>query len=261
MTTGGLTMSAVPAIHLENVSKRYETGTLALQRIDLDIEEGDFISLVGPSGCGKSTLLRIMAGLGEATEGVVSVLGDTSEHAKKKEGQLGFVFQDANLMPWRTVLENVELPLELRGISRKERRDEAERVLQLVGLYKSRHSYPRQLSGGMKMRVSIARALVSNPKILFMDEPFGALDEMSRHHLHRELLDIWMNARITVAFVTHNVFEAVYLSNKVVVMNANPGRIQELIHIDAPYPREDGFQASTQFSHCVNLVSKALNGG
>jgi NitT/TauT family transport system ATP-binding protein len=254
-------MSAAPAIHLGKVSKRYETGTLALQGIDLDIEEGDFITLVGPSGCGKSTLLRIMAGLGDATEGVVSVLGDASQLTKKNEGQLGFVFQDANLMPWRTVLENVELPLELRGISKIERRVEAEKVLQLVGLYESRHAYPRQLSGGMKMRVSIARALVSNPKILFMDEPFGALDEMSRHRLHRELLDIWMKARITVAFVTHNVFEAVYLSNKVAVMNANPGRIQELIQIDAPYPREDSFQASTQFSQYVNLITQALYGG
>jgi NitT/TauT family transport system ATP-binding protein len=254
-------MSAAPAIHLEKVSKRYETGKLALQGIDLDIEEGDFITLVGPSGCGKSTLLRIMAGLGEATEGVVSVLGDATQLTKKNEGQLGFVFQDANLMPWRTVLENVELPLELRGISKIERSVEAEKVLQLVGLYETRHSYPRQLSGGMKMRVSIARALVSNPKILFMDEPFGALDEMSRHRLHRELLDIWMKARITVAFVTHNVFEAVYLSNKVAVMNASPGRIQELIQIDAPYPREDGFQASTQFSQYVNLITQALYGG
>jgi NitT/TauT family transport system ATP-binding protein len=249
------------AIHISGMSKRYGTGTLALRDVDLDIGQGEFVSLVGPSGCGKSTLLRIMAGLGEATDGIVSVVGQPSQQLIKSSGQLGFVFQEANLMPWRTVLENVELPLELRGAGKKERREEAERVLRLVRLENFRDSYPRQLSGGMKMRVSIARSLVSNPKILFMDEPFGALDEMTRHHLHRELLDIWMQSKLTVVFVTHNVFEAVYLSNKVVVMKSYPGEIVKTFEISADYPRGDEFQSTAEFGRWVDQVSKGLKEG
>jgi NitT/TauT family transport system ATP-binding protein len=254
-------MIRATSIQLEQVSKRYGTGMQALQGIDLSIAEGEFISLVGPSGCGKSTLLRIMAGLGEATEGTVSVLGSEPQLSLKTNGQLGFVFQEANLMPWRTVLENVELPLELRDVAKKVRRMEAEKALEMVGLLASKNLYPRQLSGGMKMRVSIARALVSHPKILFMDEPFGALDEMTRHHLHQELLDIWQKAEITIVFVTHNVFEAVFLSNKVVVMQSYPGRIRSTIEINAPFPRNDAFQTSAAYGAWVHEVSIALNGG
>ncbi|MBP3963247.1 ABC transporter ATP-binding protein [Paenibacillus sp. DLE-14] len=256
-----MAMLAEKAIHISNVTKRYGTGTLALREVDLDIGEGEFVSLVGPSGCGKSTLLRIMAGLGEATEGVVSVLGQPSQQLMKTSGQLGFVFQEANLMPWRTVIENVELPLELRGVGKKERREEVDHVLRLVRLENFRDSYPKALSGGMKMRVSIARSLVSNPKILFMDEPFGALDEMTRHHLHQELLEIWRQSKLTVVFVTHNVFEAVYLSSKVVIMKSYPGQIGSKIDIPAPYPRDDEFQASATFGQLVDQVSKALKGG
>lgn len=249
------------AIVVDNVSKQYAAGTHALDGINLSIAQGEFVSLVGPSGCGKSTLLRIMAGLANSTRGTISVLGRDSLSSQKEQESLSFVFQEANLMPWRTVLRNVELPLEMRGVDKKTRRNKVMEVLQLVGLSGYANYYPRQLSGGMKMRVSIARALVSDPRVMFMDEPFGALDEMTRHRLHHELLDIWMKTKLTIVFVTHNVFEAIYLSNRVVVMNANPGRIKEVVTVDLPYPRKDEFQASANFGKSVEAVSTALKGG
>jgi NitT/TauT family transport system ATP-binding protein len=244
----------VEAIRIHDVSKQYETGTLALDNIDLSIEEGEFVTLVGPSGCGKSTLLRIMAGLDHASSGEVHIQSD----AVQAKDQASFVFQEANLMPWRTVLANVALPLEISGVSHVERKARAMAVLEKVGLTAYADSYPRQLSGGMKMRVSIARALVSEPRLLFMDEPFGALDEMTRHRLHEELLNIWMNSKLTIVFVTHSVFEAVYLSGRVVAMEARPGRIKEIITIEVSYPRTNAFMTSPQFGEKVRAITNTL---
>lgn len=242
------------AIRIYDVVKQYENGTLALSGIHLSIRKGEFVSLVGPSGCGKSTLLRIMAGLDQATTGMVGIQSDEAAHQE----QASFVFQEANLMPWRTVLANVALPLEISGVPPAERKARAMASLAKVGLAAHANSYPRQLSGGMKMRVSIARALVSEPKLLFMDEPFGALDEMTRHRLHEELLNIWSNSRLTIVFVTHNVFEAVYLSGRVVAMESHPGRIKQVIPIEEAYPRTDAFMASPEFGEKVRMITNTL---
>ncbi|SFE88341.1 NitT/TauT family transport system ATP-binding protein [Paenibacillus catalpae] len=248
------TVQAAEAIRIHDVTKRYENGTVALSSIHLTIEEGEFVTLVGPSGCGKSTLLRIMAGLDQATSGQVHI----QSHAAKGNEQASFVFQEANLMPWRTVLANVALPLEISGAPVAERKARALAALEKVGLTAYADSYPRQLSGGMKMRVSIARALVSEPKLLFMDEPFGALDEMTRHRLHEELLNIWMNSRLTIVFVTHSVFEAVYLSGRVVAMEARPGKIKEIIPIEESYPRTNAFMTSPAFGEKVRAITNTL---
>lgn len=249
-----ITAQAADAIQIQYVSKQYENGTIALSGIQLSIAEGEFVSLVGPSGCGKSTLLRIMAGLDQATSGEVNIQSDTASHKE----QASFVFQEANLMPWRTVLANVALPLEISGVTLAERKARALAALEKVGLTAYADRYPRQLSGGMKMRVSIARALVSEPKLLFMDEPFGALDEMTRHRLHEELLNIWMNSKLTIVFVTHSVFEAVYLSGRVVAMEAHPGRIKQIIPIGESYPRTDAFMTSPQFGEKVREITSTL---
>ncbi|GLX67200.1 ABC transporter ATP-binding protein [Paenibacillus glycanilyticus] len=239
---------AAEAIRIQDAGKQYENGTLALSNIHLSVHEGEFVSLVGPSGCGKSTLLRIMAGLDQATSGKVQIQSE----------QASFVFQEANLMPWRTVVANVALPLEISGVSAAERKQRALAALEKVGLTAHADSYPRQLSGGMKMRVSIARALVSEPKLLFMDEPFGALDEMTRHRLHEELLNIWMNSNLTIVFVTHSVFEAVYLSGRVVAMEAHPGTIKQIIPIEESYPRTNAFMTSPQFGEKVREITNTL---
>ncbi|WP_108721998.1 ABC transporter ATP-binding protein [Paenibacillus ihuae] len=241
-------------IRVNDVTKQYDNGTLALRNVRLTIDKREFVSLVGPSGCGKSTLLRIMAGLDRPTTGTVEAMGSET----KGIDNASFVFQDANLMPWRTILANVELPLEMQGTSKRECREKAQNALSKVGLSAYFGHYPRQLSGGMKMRVSIARALVSEPKVLYMDEPFGALDEMTRQRLHQELLDIWMNSDLTIVFVTHNVFEAVYLSDRVVVMEAHPGRIKQIIPIDEPFPRNKDFLSSNSFGERVRSITDAL---
>ncbi|WP_201007231.1 ABC transporter ATP-binding protein [Paenibacillus glycanilyticus] len=249
------TTAEAEAIRIHDVVKQYENGTLALSGIHLSIRESEFVSLVGPSGCGKSTLLRIMAGLDQATSGQVQLQAGS---AANKE-QASFVFQEANLMPWRTVLANVALPLEINGVPSEERKARAMASLEKVGLAGYASSYPRQLSGGMKMRVSIARALVSEPKLLFMDEPFGALDEMTRHRLHEELLSIWSQSKLTIVFVTHSVFEAVYLSGRVVAMEAHPGRIKQVVPIEEAYPRTNAFMTSPVFGEKVRLITNTLS--
>lgn len=245
-------MTSNSAITLSHVSKVYSNGTVALKDLDLTIGEGEFVSLLGPSGCGKSTVLRIIAGLGKMTSGKISL----AEHSRRK---LAFVFQEAALMPWATVQENVYLPLKLSGITKRAAASAVAEAIELVDLQGFERCYPRELSGGMKMRVSIARALVTHPEVLLMDEPFGALDEMTRSKLNSDLLELWNRMHWTVVFVTHNIYEAVYLSNRVVVMAARPGRVITEVAIDEPYPRTEAFRTSPLFSSYCRQISGALS--
>lgn len=245
-------MKEIPDIILNNVSKVYNNGTVALENLNLVIQQSEFVSLVGASGCGKSTVLRIIAGLGTPSSGSVEL--------NLKERKLAFVFQDAALMPWANVTENVYLPLKLAGVTKKDALVPIKQAIALVGLEGFEKNYPRQLSGGMKMRVSIARALVQKPDILLMDEPFGALDEITRSKLNTELLDLWHQLRWTVVFVTHNIYEAVYLSNRVLVMGNSPGRVVADINIDIPYPRSEAFRTSIEYNEYCRQVSKYLSG-
>jgi NitT/TauT family transport system ATP-binding protein len=254
----GLNTATKEVVRFQKVSKVYSTGTVALNHFDLKIDEGEFISFLGPSGCGKSTALRMAAGLVDATEGHVRVLDKTPKEMLRDTNDTAFVFQDANLLPWRTVLDNVLLPLELRGGNKRENKQEAIRVLEMVGLKDHIKSYPRQLSGGMKMRVSIARALAVKPKLLLMDEPFAALDEMTRQTLQLELLDIWKEENATILFVTHNVYEAAFLSTRIAVMSARPGRLSSLIDVKLPFPRTLNMRTSSEFTKYVGLAPEKL---
>ncbi|AOY78908.1 MULTISPECIES: ABC transporter ATP-binding protein [Moorena] len=248
-------MNQKPAISLTHVNKTFDNGTVALKDLNLNINKSEFISLVGPSGCGKSTLLRIIAGLSTMSSGNI----EWSDRAHQKE--IAFVFQEAALMPWATVMGNVRLPLKLARVSKKVADNAIKEALQLVGLESFARSYPRQLSGGMKMRVSIARALVTSPKVLLMDEPFGALDDITRTKLNLELLDLWSKKHWTVVFVTHNIYEAVYLSNRVVVMAARPGRVVADITIDEPSPRNEQFRTSLVYTKYCQKVAEQLSKG
>ncbi|WP_414571967.1 ABC transporter ATP-binding protein [Nostoc sp. CCY 9925] len=245
-------MSNRPIITINQISKVYANGTVALQDLNLVIPEAQFVSLVGPSGCGKSTVLRLIAGLGRMNSG--SIDWGITQQARK----LAFVFQDAALMPWASVWENIRLPLKLAGISKKDSQKLVQQTLTLVRLEGFEENYPRELSGGMKMRVSIARALVTQPNVLLMDEPFGALDEITRSKLNSDLLDLWCQHHWTVVFVTHNIYEAVYLSNRVLVMGTSPGRIVADIEIDASYPRDDGFRTSLLYNQYCREISLHL---
>ncbi|MBE7381110.1 MAG: ABC transporter ATP-binding protein [Leptolyngbya sp. SIO1E4] len=245
------------AIALHQVDKVYNNGTVALQGVDLTIRRGEFVSLVGPSGCGKSTILRLIAGLGAVSRGFLEwgEAAGVNPQQPASDHTLAFVFQDAALMPWATVVDNVYLPLKLKGQSLRSSRSRIQEALNLVDLQGLEGSYPRQLSGGMKMRVSIARALVTHPNLLLMDEPFGALDEMTRSRLNSDFLHLWERCHWTVVFVTHNIYEAVYLSNRVVVMAARPGRIVADVPIEAPYPRNDAFRTSSLFNqYCRDIL-------
>ncbi|MFC5452048.1 ABC transporter ATP-binding protein [Paenibacillus aestuarii] len=245
-------------VRMEHLSKTYPNGTVALQDVNLTIREGEFLCFVGPSGCGKSTIFKLITGLSQPSKGDLDVFGTTPKEARK-QSDIAFVFQDHTLLPWSTVEANVRLPLELRGVDKKTQKAEAERVLELVGLKDYMKVLPRQLSGGMKMRVSIARALISRPKLLLMDEPFGALDEITRQTLQMELLNIWQqNPEMTILFVTHNVFESVFLSTSVVVMTPRPGKIAATVNIPVPYPRDESFRTNAQFGELVREVSAAL---
>lgn len=232
----------------------------ALDNVNLNIEQGQFISLIGPSGCGKSTLLRVIADLIEPTEGTVLVNGKPAPQARKTR-DYGFVFQSATLYEWRTVLQNVELPLEIMGYKKAEREERAREMLRLVELGDFAGKYPWQLSGGMQQRVSIARALAFEPKILLMDEPFGALDEMTRERMNNELLRIWAKLGVTCIFVTHSIPEAVYLSTRVVVMSARPGRISATVEIPLPHPRGPETRDLDDFFHLQSQVRAALRHG
>ena len=253
--------ASTPLVAVRHVSKRFANGTLAVRDVDLELGAGQFISLLGPSGCGKSTLLRMIAGLGAPSSGTITWPGETGE-AQGSTGHgardLGFVFQDPTLMPWANALANVMLPLKLKGVARAQAEARAAEMLALVGLKGFEKSYPRELSGGMKMRVSIARALVMRPKILLMDEPFAALDEITRHRLNDDLLQLWWKERFTAVFVTHSVFESVYLSQRIVVMAARPGRVMADFAVDAPYPRDDLFRTSADYASLCRLASGRL---
>jgi len=243
-------------ISLSGISKTFDNGTAALQDLALDVAEGAFVSLLGPSGCGKSTALRIIAGLAQPTSGTVTW---PQEAAGDPGHDLSFVFQEPTLMPWASVFGNVYLPLRLKGLSKAAAHDQVMDALDMVGLAEVSTSYPRELSGGMKMRVSIARALVTRPKVLLMDEPFAALDEITRFKLNNDLLELWQTYGLTVVFVTHSVFESVYLSNRVVVLAARPGHVAHDIPINAPYPRNETFRTSAGYASLCRDVSEALH--
>ena len=250
-----------PAVSIRGLSKRFGGGgVLALRSIDLDVRPGEFISLIGPSGCGKSTLLRIIGDLVPPSEGTVLVNGKPAQRARI-DRDYGIVFQDAVLYDWRTVARNISLPLEMSGWDRGRRAGRVREMLELVELTGFADHHPWQLSGGMQQRVSIARALSFSPALLLMDEPFGALDEMTRERLNDELLRIWERAGSTVVFVTHSIAEAVYLSTRVVVMSARPGRIAGIVEIDLPQPRSAETREDPRFFELVTAVRDILRAG
>ncbi len=239
---------------LERVGKRFANGTAALDSVDLAVRPGEFLSLLGPSGCGKSTVLRLIAGLSEPSAGNLHWAGG-------KPPELGFVFQEPTLMPWARVLGNVLLPLRLTRVPREEAEARARAALTQVGLDGFERAFPRQLSGGMRMRVSIARALVTQPPLLLMDEPFAALDEITRLKLNDDLLALWQAQGITIIFVTHSVYESVYLSSRILVMSPRPGRIIADLPVEAPYPRDEAFRHSASYAAACHAVSAALGHG
>jgi NitT/TauT family transport system ATP-binding protein len=244
-----------PLVSLSHVRKAFANGTVALEDLHLAVREGEFLSLLGPSGCGKSTALRLIAGLADVSGG--SIDWPTGASARR---DIGFVFQEPTLMPWASVEENVYLPLKLRGVSRSEATPRIMETLALVGLSDFAKVYPRELSGGMKMRVSIARALVTEPKLLLMDEPFAALDEITRFKLNDDLLRLKDAKNVTVIFVTHSVYESVYLSTRIVVMAARPGRIVADLAVEAPYPRTEEFRTTALYNDICKAASHALHG-
>jgi NitT/TauT family transport system ATP-binding protein len=239
-------------VGVRGVSKVFANGVKALADVSLDVEAGEFLSVLGPSGCGKSTLLRLIAGLAEPTTGAIEWPDE------RNRTDLGFVFQEPTLMPWATALANVALPLRLQGMARSEREMRAVEALDSVGLKGFERTWPRELSGGMKMRVSLARALVVEPRLLLMDEPFAALDEITRHRLNDDLLELWQRSGITVVFVTHSVFESVFLSQRIVVMAARPGRVSAELAVTEPYPRGAAFRTSAEYAAWCRQASSQL---
>jgi len=248
-------MSAPPLVEFRDVSKRFGAGPLVLDRVSFTARAGDFVSLIGPSGCGKSTLLRLIAGLSPISSGTLTVDGRSPDDAA---AELAFVFQEPTLLPWLTAAGNIDLAQKLRGVPPTERAATGRRVLELVRLGDKAAAFPRQLSGGQKMRVSIARALSLSPKILLLDEPFGALDELTREHLNEELLAIRDQQAWTAFFVTHSVAEAVFLSTRVLVMSANPGRIHAEIPVPLAWPRTADARLSPAYYDLVAHVSRVL---
>jgi NitT/TauT family transport system ATP-binding protein len=252
-----------PLVAMRGISKTFANGTIALNGLDLDVSEGAFLALLGPSGCGKSTALRIMAGLARANSGTVNWSKD--EESDTPSGNIGFVFQEPTLMPWTSVAQNVYLPLKLAGISRANAADRIAECLALVGLSGFADAYPRELSGGMKMRVSIARALALKPRLLLMDEPFAALDEITRFKLNDDLLRLKAETGCTIVFVTHSVYESVYLASEIAVMAARPGRIVARITVDDPSLldkplRDESFRSSQLYAELTRKTSAALHG-
>jgi len=243
-----------PIVVARDVAKTYVSGTEALAPVSLAIRPAEFVTLLGPSGCGKTTLLHLMAGLDMPTRGSLRWWGEGAPPRSGDAQRIGYVFQAPTLMPWARVRANVRLPLDLAHVSRAPANAAVDAALARVGLQAFARAYPRELSGGMRMRVSIARALVTEPSLLLLDEPFGALDEFSRHRLDDELAAWWHAAKLTVVFVTHSIAEAVYLSTRILVMAARPGRVIADVAVDAPYPRGNGFRASLAFAQqCVAL--------
>ncbi len=254
MPTSRAPLGQRPALlKMSHVEKTFRGDVVALKDMNLTVNEGDFISLLGPSGCGKSTALRLIAGLMKPTTGRIEWTGG------QNAGDLGVVFQEPTLMPWARVQDNVWLPFRLRGKSYSEVKDDVLEALKLVGLEKFQRAFPRELSGGMKMRVSIARALVTKPRLILMDEPFAALDEITRHKLNQDLLALREAIGCTVIFVTHSVFESVFLSDRIVVMAARPGRVIRELEVDAPYPRTEEFRTSAEYAAYCRNASDALH--
>jgi NitT/TauT family transport system ATP-binding protein len=251
-------MPPPPAVEVLSAEKTYPNGTQALLAVDLTIQEGEFVTLLGPSGCGKSTLLKMVAGLLEPTDGRLHLWRKPVAQLEQSSKKMAFVFQSPTLMPWASVQTNVRLPLDLAGMARKDADARVAEALALVGLSKFATVLPRALSGGMQMRVSIARGLVTEPDLLLMDEPFGALDEITRHKLDADLLDLWCKKKLTVIFVTHSIHEAVFLSTRVVMMAARPGRVVEDFCIDEPYPRTADFMVSPEFSRHAKQLQDSL---
>ncbi len=249
-----------PCVRLEQVSVAFETPdqrVQALTGVDLQIQEGEFIALLGPTGCGKSTLLRVVSDLTHPSTGRIEVRGKPA-HEARRANEFGFVFQEPALRPWRSAIDNVMLPLEVVKYPVAERRSRCESLLERVGLTKFMNRFPHELSGGMKQRVAIVRALAWNPSILLMDEPFSALDELTKNQLQDELLEIWAREKKTILFVTHNISEAVYLADRVVVMSPHPGRIVETLEIDLPRPRDPGVRETIEFVQHVRRARQAL---
>ena len=248
----------MPAVEVLSVEKTYPNGTQALLPVNLTVRQGEFITLLGPSGCGKSTLLKMVAGLLEPSDGRLLLWRKPVDQVESSGHRLSFVFQEATLMPWASVLANVRLPMDLAKVPKAQSERRVRQALKMVGLERFEDNLPRQLSGGMQMRVSIARGLVTEPTLLLMDEPFGALDEITRNRLDSDLLDLWQANGLTVIFVTHSITEAVYLSNRVVVMAARPGRIVEEVIIDEPYPRNADFRVSHRFATYAKQLQDCL---
>jgi NitT/TauT family transport system ATP-binding protein len=243
-----------PAVEVLSAEKVFANGTRGLAPIDLSIADGEFLTLIGPSGCGKSTLLKLIANLIEPSDGRLLWWRGEFAQVGREGRRFAFVFQEPTLMPWARVDANVRLPLELAGSPRAKTAPAVAEAIERVGLSKFARNFPRQLSGGMKMRVSIARALVTNPNLLLMDEPFGALDEFTRNKLDADLIRLWWERKLTTVFVTHSIYEAVFLSTRIIVMAANPGRIFRTMTIDAPQPRDEEFRDSAQFAaYCREL--------
>ncbi|MGE5270623.1 MAG: ABC transporter ATP-binding protein [Thiohalocapsa sp.] len=247
-----------PVVELHGVGKRFASGLEALSGVELSVGQGEFLSLLGPSGCGKSTLLRIVAGLAEPTAGSCLLNLGRRTHGQVAAGHIGFVFQEPTLMPWSTVAGNVELPFRLAGRVRAAERERVMAAVRAVGLAGFERSYPHQLSGGMRMRVSIARALVTDPDLLLLDEPFAALDEITRMALNDDLLRLWEAQRTTILFVTHSVFESVYLSTRIAVMTSRPGHVAADLAVDLPQPRDRAARTSPAYARMCERVSAAL---
>ena len=267
-TTPAPTPRADSLVSVRDISMIYRTRdpsgaalqTIALQDANLEIKAGEFISLIGPSGCGKTTLLRLLADLIQPTSGTLSIGGKTAQQAREARAY-GYVFQAPALFEWRTVQQNVMLPLEIMGFSKAERVAKAAQMLRLVGLEKFERNYPWQLSGGMQQRASIARALAFDPQLIFMDEPFGALDEITRENLNLELLRLWRETGKTIIFVTHSIPEAVFLSTRIVVMTPRPGKIEKIIDVDLPQPRDFETRESARFFEIATEVRESLKHG
>ena len=244
-----------PIVQIKDLSQRYGKGPKVLDSINLEVKKGEFISLLGPSGCGKSTFLKTLCGLNNGISGSITLNGRTPKEARE---DCAVVFQDANLLPWLRVQDNAELALRIKGVPRQQRRDKSDELLELVGLSDAKHKFPRQLSGGMRMRVSIARALSASPSILLLDEPFGALDEMRRNRLNEDLLRIREEDPFTAFYVTHSVPEAVFLSSRIVILSSNPGRIHSIIKIPFDYPRTADLRESPDYLELLVKTTHAL---
>ncbi|WP_159585772.1 ABC transporter ATP-binding protein [Chelativorans xinjiangense] len=254
----GMRASARPVVTMREVSKVFSNGTLALSDMSLDVKNGEFLSLLGPSGCGKSTALRIIAGLGVASSGTIDWPSSRINSKGLPQGDISFVFQEPTLMPWQTVFGNVYLPFRLRHLPKRQARDQIMETLAMVGLEDFAEAYPRELSGGMKMRVSIARALVTKPKLLLMDEPFAALDEITRQKLNDDVLRLWRQTGVTVIFVTHSVYESAYLSSRIVVMKARPGQVFAEVPLERADMRDGYYRTSEEYRATCERVSRTL---